>query len=172
LAGGHAVPRRGEGEAGNAAVRLREIRVYVQQYPGTAARAGVGRLEYSVTVGDAPPVEGHTGRDGMITIRLAPGATARLRVLGSEYWIGLTDELFPIEEMRGVQQRLEMLGYCPGPFPEGVADVRADTYVNPNADTERAILDFQVDNDLYADAQFGPTSSGALRSVVRNARGE
>lgn len=172
MAGGHAVPRRGEGEAGNAAIRLREIRVYLQKYPGTAARSGVDQLEYTVTVGDAPPVQGRTGSDGRITIRLAPGSAATLRVLGSAYEISLTDELFPIEEMRGVQQRLEMLGYCPGPFPEGVVDVRADTYVNPNADTERAILDFQVDNDLYADAQFGPTSSRALGNVVRNAGGE
>jgi len=172
LAGGHAVPRRGEGESGNAAVRLREVRVYLQMFPGTDSRSGIDRLEYSVTAGDAPPVEGRTGSDGMITIRLAPGATATLRVLGSEYWISLADELFPIEEMRGVQQRLEMLGYCPGPFPEGIVDVRADTYVNPNADTERAILDFQADNGLFADAQFGPTSSRALGNVVRNARGE
>ena len=170
MAGGHAVPRRGEGEAGNAAVRLREIRVYVQKYPGTAARAGVDRMEYSVTVGDAPPVQGHTGSDGMISIRLAPGATATLRILGSVYEISMTDELHPIEEMRGVQQRLAMLGYCPGPLKGD--DARADTYVNPDAETERAILDFQVDNDLYADAQFGPTSSRALRNVVRNARGE
>ena len=71
-----------------------------------------------------------------------------------------------------MQQRLEMLGYCPGPYPEGVVDVRADTYVNPNAETERAILDFQADNGLFADAQFGPTSSRALGNVVRNAGGE
>ena len=170
MAGGHAVPRRGEGEAGNAAVRLREIRVYVQKYPGTAARAGVDRMEYSVTVGDAPPVQGQTGSDGMISIRLAPGATATLRILGSVYEISMTDELHPIEEMRGVQQRLAMLGYCPGPLKGD--DARADTYVNPDAETERAILDFQADNDLFADAQFGPTSSRALRNVVRNARGE
>jgi len=170
VAGGHAIPRRGEGEAGNAAVRLREIRVYVQKYPGTAARAGVDQLEYSVTVGDAPPAQGRTGRDGMITIRLAPGATATLRVLGSTYEIGLTDELHPIEEMRGVQQRLEMLGYCPGPLKGD--DARADAYVNPDAETERAILDFQADNDLFADAQFGSKSSDKLKSVVRNARGE
>jgi len=106
----------------------------------------------------------------MISIRLAPGATATLRILGSVYEISMTDELHPIEEMRGVQQRLAMLGYCPGPLKGD--DARADTYVNPDAETERAILDFQVDNDLYADAQFGPTSSRALRNVVRNARGE
>ena len=172
VAGGHAVPRRGDGEGGNAAVRLREVRVYLQKYPGTAARAGVDQLEYTVAVGDAPPAQGRTGSDGMITIRLAPGTTARLRVLGSEYWISLADDLFPIEEMRGVQQRLEMLGYRPGPFPEGVVDVRADTYANPNADTERAILDFQADNGLFADAQFGPASSRALGNAVRNAGGE
>jgi peptidoglycan hydrolase-like protein with peptidoglycan-binding domain len=149
---------------------LREIRVYVQMYPGTAARAGVDRLEYSVTVGDAPPVQGHTGSDGMISIRLAPGATAALRVLGSTYDISLTDELHPIEEMRGVQQRLAMLGYCPGPLKGD--DARADTYVNPDAETERAILDFQADKGLFADAQFGPTSSRSLRRVVRDARGE
>lgn len=170
MAGGHAVPRRGEGEAGNAAVRLREIRVYLQKYPGTAARAGVDPLEYSVTVGDAPPVQARTGNDGMITIRLAPGATATLRALGSVYEISMTDDLHPIEEMRGVQQRLEMLGYSPGPLKGD--DARADTYVNPDAGTERAILDFQSDNDLFADAQFGPKSSRALGNVVRNARGE
>ena len=170
MAGGHAVPRRGEGEAGNAAIRLREIRVFIQKFPGTNSRAGVDRLEYSVTVGDAPPVQGRTGSDGMITIRLAPGSTATLTVLGSVYEIGLTDELHPIEEMRGVQQRLAMLGYCPGPLKGD--DARADAYVNPDAETERAILDFQADNGLFADAQFGPKSSGQMKSVVRNARGE
>jgi len=170
MAGRHAIARRGEGEAGNAAIRLREIRVYLQKFPGTSSRSGVDPLEYSVTVGDAPPVQGRTGGDGMITIRLAPGSTATLRVLGSVYEISLTDELHPIEEMRGVQQRLAMLGYCPGPLQGD--DARADSYVNPDAGTERAILDFQADNDLFADAQFGPTSSRALRNVVRNARGE
>ena len=62
MAGGHAVPRRGEGEAGNAAVRLREIRVYLQKYPGTAASAGIDQLEYSVAVGDAPPVQATDGK--------------------------------------------------------------------------------------------------------------
>ena len=166
----HAVPRRGEGEAGNAAVRLREIRVYLQKFPGTSTSSGIDRLEYSVTVGDAPPAQGRTGRDGKITIRLAPGSTATLRALASVYEISLTDELHPIEEIRGVQQRLEMLGYVVGALKED--DTRADTYVNPDVETERAILDFQADNGLFADAQFGATSSRALRNVVRNARGE
>ncbi len=170
MAGGHAVPRRGEGEGGNAAVRLREIRVYFQKFPGTAAGAGIDHLEYSVTVGDAPPVQGRTGSDGMIAISLAPGATATLRVLGTEYALSLMDELFPIEEMRGVQQRLEMLGYFSGPLKGD--DARADTYVNPDVATERAILDFQADNGLFADAQFGSTSSRTLKNVVRSARGE
>ena len=170
MAARHAIARRGEGEAGNAAIRLREIRVYIQKFPGTSSRSGVDPLEYSVTVGDATPVQGRTGGDGMITIRLAPGYTATLRVLGSVYEIGLTDELHPIEEMRGVQQRLAMLGYCPGPLKGD--DEWADSYVNHDVATERAILDFQADNALFTDAQFGPTSSRALRNVVRDARGE
>jgi hypothetical protein len=170
VAGGHAAPRRGEGETGNAAVRLREIRVYLQKFPGTNSRSGIDRLEYTVTIGDAPPVQGRTGSDGSITIRLAPGSTASLRVLGSVYEIGLTDDLHPIEEMRGVQQRLAMLGYCPG--PPRVNDEWADSYINHDVATERAILDFQADNGLFTDAQFGPTSSRMLRNVVRSARGE
>ena len=168
--GGHAVPRRAGGAGGHAAIRRRTIQLIFQRYPGSDAASVISGLDYEVTVGTGPTRRGTTGNDGKVTVRVAPGTITTLRILGSEFEVRLSGALHPIEEMRGVQQRLRMLGYYRGPF-HGDAR-RADTYNNPNEVTEKAILDFQADNDLFPDAMFGPRSSRALRRIIRNNRGE
>jgi hypothetical protein len=158
---GHAVPRRVGGAGGHAAIQRRTIEIFFQRFPGTRGAGGIRGLEYEVTVGGGPAQRGTTGSDGKVTLRLAPGTNATLRILGSEYEIHLSGALHPIEEMRGVQQRLGTLGYYPGPLHGDGR--RADTYNNPNEATERAMLDFQADNELFPDAMFGPRSIRALR---------
>jgi len=158
---GHAVPRRAGGAGGHAAIQRRTVEIFFQRFPGTRGASGIRGLEYEVTVGGGPAQRGTTGNDGKVTLRLAPGTNATLRILGSEYQINLSGAFHPIEEMRGVQQRLGMLGYYTGPLHGDGR--RADTNNNPNEATERAMLNFQADNDLFPDAMFGPQSTRALR---------
>ncbi|MDI6756320.1 MAG: hypothetical protein QME78_18270 [Thermodesulfobacteriota bacterium] len=162
---GHAVPRRAGGAGGHAAIQRRTVEIFFQRFPGTGGGSGIRGLEYEVTVGGGPAQRNTTGNDGKVTLRLSPGTNATLRILGSEYEINLAGELQPIAEMRGVQQRLGMLGYYTGPLHGD--DRRADTYNNPNEATERAMLSFQADNDLFPDAMFGPQSTRALRGLTR-----
>jgi hypothetical protein len=167
---GHAVPRRAGGAGGHAAIQRRTVEIFFQRFPGTRGASGIRGLEYEVTVGGGPAQRNTTGNDGKVTLRLAPGTNATLRILGSEYEIHLSGGLHPIAEMRGVQQRLDMLGYYTGPLHGD--NRRADTNNNPNEATERAMLDFQADRDLFPDAMFGSKSARELRQIIRDNSGE
>jgi len=167
---GHAIPRRAADAGGHAAVRRRVVEIFFQQYPGTEGRSGIAGLDYAVTVGGGPTRNGTTGNDGKITLRMAPGTTAMLRILGSAYRITLSGVLHPIVEIRGIQQRLGMLGYYTGALHGD--NRRADTFHNPNEETERGMLDFQADADLFSDAMFGRDSSRALNRIIRDNRGD
>ena len=168
--GGHAVARRAEGADGHAAIRRRVVEIFFQKYPGMRAESGIRGLDYQITIDGGPTRNGTTGNDGKIRLRMAPGTVATLRILGSEYRISLSGPLHPVAEMRGVQQRLNMLGLYAGPLHGD--NRRADTFHNPNEATERAILDFQADNDLFPDAMCGRGSLRTLNRLIRDNGGE
>lgn len=157
-------------EAHNA-INVRTVDIYFQSYPGApSTKRGVQGLEYQVLADGILIQSGQTGDNGKVKVRVAPGVRTVLRILSSEYEVSLIGSFHPIEQMRGVQQRLAVLGYKIGHLHGD--NRRADTYNNPDEDTERAILNFQADNDLTPDAMFGPKSEKALKKVMKNSKAE
>lgn len=72
-------------------------------------------LDYSVTV-DGKTTEGNTGSDGIIRIPIQPSAKVgklKIKKTEEEYSLQL-GHLDPIEELTGVQARLQGLGYYRG----------------------------------------------------------
>ena len=152
-------------------INLPTVDVYVQSAPGTPnIKRGVKGLDYQVLIGGFPMQSGQTNNNGKIEVRLFPGLATTVKVLGSEYEVGLLGALHPIAEMRGVQQRLTLLGFHTGPLHGD--NRRADTYENPDVDTERAVLIFQADNNLFPDAMFGPKSEKALKKLMKKSKAE
>jgi len=149
-------PRRRRGAAGHAALRPVNIEIIFQRYPGTEAASAVQGLNYSVQVGTGAVRNNSTGADGKVTVQLRSGQTARLTVMGTEYRLRLRRTLEPVNQMRGIQRRLNMLGYHAG-----------DEDGNLGPITEHAVLNFQADNNpLKADGLAGPQTRQRLRNRV------
>lgn len=155
------------------AINVPTIIVYVQRFPGRPERdnRGVQGLDYRITCNGVQVRQAQTPATGRVDVRLPVGMNVSLHVLGTEYQVSRLAALHPRTEIRGVQQRLEMLGYHVGGALHGNADL-ASTYVNPNVDTEHAMLDFQADSNLFPDAMFGSGSLNSLRNLMRNSGGE
>lgn len=155
-ANGRAVPRREHGASGHATIRRRPIELIFQRYPGTEAAAAIQGLNYEITIAGSPPSTGTTGADGKVTIRLGAGEVANLNIMGSTYEIRARTSLEPVTQLRGVQRRLNMLGYNAG---------AVDGIMGPI--TEHAVLNFQADNNpLLIDGLPGPRTQQALRDRV------
>lgn len=156
----------------------RTVEIFFQRFPGTSSAAGIKDLDFRVLASDGSLAQqGKTTSNGRIRIRLGAGETAKLEVLGSVYDVSLLGAaLHPIDELRGVQQRLNMLGYNAGALQTPVAPaaaIKADTSFNQSQSTELAIVDFQSDNNpLFIDAIAGPKTQARLKQVVKNAGGE
>ncbi len=154
------------------AVSTRSVFVYTNKFPGVPERdnRGIEGLEYRILCDGTLIRNGRTAADGKIEVRLPAGRRVILEVLGSQYEISAMATLHPNDQIRGVQQRLEMLGYHVGSLHGD--DRRASTYRNPDAATEQAMLEFQTDAGLFADARFGPQSQRRLRERITGAGGE
>lgn len=162
---------------GQATINRRRILIFFQRFPGTNVRSGIQGLDFSVSVGGGPLRPGRTLADGKIEIRLAAGETATLNILGSQYQVSpLIGGLHSVTELRGVQQRLNMLGYNAGVLrADNTAPVTAPPIVENQStlETELAISNFQADNDpLFSDAICGPQTQTRIRNNVRNSGGE
>lgn len=157
---------------GPTTINRRRVQIFFQAFPGTSAKSGIKDLTYVLTVGTSPVVVGKTPEDGHVDVHLASGDTASLKVLGTEYQVGLLDGLpFAITELRGVQQRLDMLGYNAGDLQAD--NLAARTGFNQNAATERAIINFQADHeDLFIDGVAGAKTQPRIQHVVQGAGGE
>ena len=154
-------------------VNRRRLKIFFQRFPGVSSHSGISDLDFTIRVGAAPPVAGRTASDGKVEVLLGPGDTATLEILGSQYQVSqLPGSLHPIEELRGVQQRLNMLGYGAGELESGAPPVQARTSFNQSKATEHAIIDLQSDhNPLMIDAVAGPQTRGRLNQVIQNAGG-
>jgi peptidoglycan hydrolase-like protein with peptidoglycan-binding domain len=157
---------------GPTTLNRRRVKIYFQSYPGTSAASGIAGLQFSVKVGTSPVVTGTTPGDGLIEIWLASGETASLKVLGTEYTVSaLAGVPFPITELRGVQQRLNMLGYNAGTLHAD--NLEAKKFIMDGEGNERAVINFQSDNDpLFIDALSGSQTQARLQKIVRGAGGE
>jgi peptidoglycan hydrolase-like protein with peptidoglycan-binding domain len=157
---------------GPTTLNRRRVKIYFQSYPGTSAASGIAGLQFTVKVGRSPVVTGTTPGDGLIEIWLASGETASLKVMGTEYTVSaLAGVPFPITELRGVQQRLNMLGYNAGTLHAD--NLEAKKFIMDGEGNERAVINFQSDNDpLFIDALSGSQTQARLQKIVRGAGGE
>lgn len=112
------------------------VDIFFQRYPGTDAAAGIQGLEYEYTTAGSLPIKGTTGPDGKVRIRVPKGENAILKIMGTEYGINIQEALDPYNQIKGMQQRLIMLGYSRG------SDSGSMDYA-----TETAVLNFQADHD-------------------------
>lgn len=174
--------------AGLNTVNRRRVEIFFQRFPGTNAASGIAGLDFTITVNGGPAIVGVTPADGKIEILLAAGDTAQLNILGSAYNVSLlVGGLHPVAELRGVQQRLNMLGYNAGALQAGTtaASTPAPPPVPPQValdpaiesqstlGTELAIYNFQADNDpLFNDAIAELNTQTTLQNIVRNSGGE
>jgi len=157
---------------GPTTLNRRRVKIYLQSYAGTSASSGIKDLSYVVQVGASPAVTGKTPADGHIDVWLGAGDTGVLKVMGTEYDVTLLSGVpFPIDELRGVQQRLNMLGYNAGPLHGD--NTKAKTWIMDGEINERANINFQSDNDpLFIDALTGDKTRAAIQKAVKDAGGE
>ena len=161
--------------AGLNTVNRRRVQIFFQRFAGTNSHSGIAGLDFSVTVNGGPAVNGTTPADGKIEILLSAGDTAQLNILSSQYDVSLlVGGLHPVAELRGVQQRLNMLGYNAGGLQgDNTASLVAGIESQSTVDTELAITNFQSDNDpLFIDAMAGTRTQTSIRNKVRNNGGE
>jgi peptidoglycan hydrolase-like protein with peptidoglycan-binding domain len=111
------------------------IDLFFQRYPGAEAASGIQGLEYEYTTAGSLPIRGATGADGKVRIRVPVGESATLKIMGAEYLVSARSGLEPFDEIKGAQQRLNMLGYNAG---------TASGTMGPS--TEYAVLQFQADS--------------------------
>ena len=174
--------------AGLNTINRRRVQIFFQRFAGTNAASGIAGLSFTITVNGGPVIVGVTPATGKIEILLAAGDTAQLNILGSTYNVSLlVGGLQPVAELRGVQQRLNMLGYNAGalqadntaPSTPAPPLVPPSAAVNPpvqnqsTLETELAIYNFQADNDpLFNDAIAEINTQTRLQNNVRNSGGE
>lgn len=169
---GHVIARLLRVAMAHNSINVKTVKIYFQTSPGVPGKdkRGIEGLDYQVMCEGIPIQGDKTDKNGLVKVRVAPGVTTTLHILGSEYEVSLLGGHHPVEEMRGVQQRLTMLGYHTGALHGD--NRRADTYENPNEETEREILNFQADHSCFPDAMFGPKSMKALKGVMKKSKGD
>lgn len=134
----------------------RKVKIFFQKFPGKDADAAVEGIDYELRIGHGKTVNGTTAKDGMVRFTLRKGEVASLKAIGTSYRIRLVEKLEPATKVKGLQRRLNGLGYNLG---------SADGTIGPR--TERAILDFQADNDpLRVDGIYGPKTRSRLVQVA------
>jgi len=131
---------------------FRRVTLRLRMYPGTGEAGALGRVPYLLRAGIAS-VAGLTRPDGSITLRVPAGGRASLEVFWGRYEIGLAGPLPPSTGLDGARRRLAMLGYPAGPAGG-----------KPGAADERAVLDFQADQDLDP---RGLDNAGGLDEATR-----
>lgn len=127
---------------------LARVEVVFQVFPGTAGAAadrGVANVDFEVTIGKHTS-KGKTDADGKVVLFIPSTGKAVLDILGTKYAVRPVAALDAKATKRGVQQRLQGLGYELGTV-DGVVGGR----------TGRAILQFQADNNI--DTQGLPDGS-------------
>ena len=125
---------------------LRAVKVYFQLHPGKhgeASTRGIAGIDYVVRVGDEIVDRGTSEADGAISLWLPPGQQVELEALGTRYQVIFEEWLDDVEQVKGYQARLALLGYEPGAI-DGDHQAR----------TERAMMNFVADQGLDPDQRF------------------
>jgi len=132
------------------ALNLRTVVIYLQKCPGAPnATRGIEDADYRVLADGAEIATGRTGSNGRIEVRLRPGVTTIVEVLGSQYEVTRDGAaLAAVTTTEGRKERLRYLGYHlghGGPHGDGV-DTNAEVF-----EYERSVLDFQAAHGVTTD---------------------
>lgn len=145
------------------------ITVFFQKSPSwdTGDSRGIADLEYEIVAGGVTMPSAKTGADGKIEIPMS-GGTAELHLkfggnIVAKYELVLRDDSFEAATtVEGVQRRLRLLGYHlghSGDDEDGVDGVLGEK-------TDKAILDFQIDQQLAIDGVVGRDTQKHLNDTV------
>ena len=153
----------------------KRVNVIFQTAPGMSelTKWGIKNLKYKVYWGGKEKQSGITSdeRDGKVSVLVCPnvGVKTELEILGSKYEICKIENLAPSKTIRGYQQRLCLLGYYSGSLQlnENSITQNKELYDIPNVETEKAVLDFQADHNLFADALCGPRTLEAIEKALK-----
>jgi hypothetical protein len=153
---GNSIPKQASGTTSAAVLKIHKVELIFQKYPGTDAQAAIRGLEYEVKIGSGPARKATLGNDGKIIIRIPAGQYASVKIMGTEYKIRRQPVLKAKNTLKGVQQRLNLLGYNAG-YIDGIMGPK----------TEYAVLNYQADNNpLRVDGLPGPNTQNSLETKV------
>ena len=122
-------------------------------FPGGGAARGIQGMPFRVTVAGAVVANGVTPADGRIDVRVPPGGSATVELLSgaavmATYIVRVdATALSAVTTVTGQQERLRMLGYQIGHGGAGGNGIDG----TQNFLLERSIVDFQVDQNQFAD---------------------
>lgn len=159
------ISRLVRGSGAHNTVNIPTARVIFQRAPGLATGndRGIQGLAYRVMAGGVAIQNGTTPADGAIDVRVpSGGSTLELLVNGSpvaSYAVRIRSAAAEAATgIDGQQRRLRMLGYHIG--TTGADRVGVDNTMNVK--TDRAILQFQADQQIETDGIVGSTTRGRL----------
>lgn len=136
------------------------VMLYLQQYPGKISVSGIVGVPYELQIEGKVVKKGKTYKGGIVALMFDPAKTVHLQMLGSTYEISVRkDKMEPQSDIKGVQRRLNMLGYNAGAVTGVVNN-------NVSWETDRAILNFQADNKMRTDGIPGSRTQKRLRKLV------
>ncbi len=128
--------------------KVSTTRIVLQSAPG-AGGAPVAGVPFTLRVVGRGERSGTTAADGTIRVTFEEGSTTLLEILGSIYHLEPGVPIAAADTLDGVQSRLFLLGYMPGPSTGAVTPA-----------LDRAILQFQVDQRLDPDGDQVLTATG------------
>jgi hypothetical protein len=147
----------------------RTLEVFFQKSPSwpEGDTRGIEHLDYEIVAGGTTIQSGSTGADGKIEVPVTGGqAELRLTFNGNPvatYQLSLRDDPFEAgNTILGVQRRLRTLGYHLAHAGDGQDGVDGDLGLR----TDKAILDFQIDQQLDIDGVVGHNTQHSLSDVV------
>jgi hypothetical protein len=143
-------------------LRFHRLKVYLQLFPGKFSteenRAMSVDIEFRLYIDSKYAQSGNIAADGSATVLIPSGSKAELEVLGTKYALTPTARLAPFDSLKGIQQRLRLLGYF-----HRDADEKWD------ADFDRAVQNFQADHGLYPN---GNATREATYNKIKSEFGE
>ncbi|MEZ4298383.1 MAG: peptidoglycan-binding domain-containing protein [Polyangiaceae bacterium] len=135
---------------------LRKLKVYFQRFPGkggTDADRAINDVDYTLRAGGRVIDKGKTAADGSIEMLVPAGVPVELEIFGTKYDVTIAPFMEADTQVQGQQRRLSMLGYELGTV-DGTFGEK----------TDRAAMNFQVDQSLAPDGNVGTNTRSKLRS--------
>lgn len=123
-------------------------RIVIQSVPG-AAGGGVAGIPFTLRVVGRSARTGRTAADGSIVVTFEEGSTTLLEIFDTTYHLAPGAAIGAANTLDGMQSRLFLLGYMPGPSTGAVTPAM-----------DRAILQYQVDQGLDPDGDQTLTATG------------